>query len=307
MLGSNIKNLRFKKLEQPQIPSIQQPTILKNQDNIFLYFLKFKSNFLYDNFLTINVYRSLKLNKNKRNISHFNIKNLFLYIIHNFFIPSKLNDFTIELEWKSKVKETCAIYEYYRVIIFNILNFIISNSKSDNKNKKINIILDINNFVEQDFKFKVEFEIYDDKVNYISYEDMKRILETTNIFNLNSDEIKKFELFDIGIFVAYNILQRVYNRDSTISTHQFGTKLSFFIKGVALINKANNPAISLSSTIYNKSINNTIKIDIPKLKSKNKYLMNVIEKTSLKQEKISITTLSKYIDDGKYDKCEIYK
>jgi hypothetical protein len=304
---NTISNLEIKSKKKDNLQQNSQSTSSFNTDldYIYLYFIKFKANVIYDCYLTVNVYRSLRLSKAQRNFTYFNLKNLFIYIIHTFYILSKLKDFTIELEWKNNnIEETFGIYDYYRVIIFNLLNFIINNSLSENKNKKINIIVDVVRFQQQDYIFKVEFEIYDDKVNYISYTDLKRILEVTDIFNLNQKEIEKFYLFDIGIFVAYNLLQKVYSGEFTISTHQFGTKLTFFIKGEAILT-GGSIFFPVTSTIFSKSLTNKIKIELPKTKLEQQYYKFVMDKILQKPSRRSFFVQTKYIDNGKYDICNI--
>ena len=203
-------------------------------DYTLIYFFKYSLNYIYDYYLTLTVFNSLKINKFNNKVTKFCLFNFLNYMVNYLYIPSRKQSANIEVNCRFK-DEIVANYEYMRLIIFNFLSFVINNSQSDSPND-IKIFVDYENLSEIDglFKFSIEFN---ENSALISYDKIKQILESNEKLDVTPEQISKFKLFDVGIFVSYFIIINVYKKQMKVETNYDQVKISFEINGKYVENK----------------------------------------------------------------------
>ena len=203
-------------------------------DYSLIYFFKFSLNYIYDYNLTLTVFESLKICKFHNRLTKFSLINFLNYMILYLYIPSKKQISNVELNCRIK-DDIVANYEYLRLIIFNFLSFIINNSQSNIPND-IRIFVEYENLSEIDGIFKFSFE-FNENSALISYDKIRSILESNDNLDCTSNQINKFKLLDVGVFVSYFIIVNVYKKNLKIETRFDQVKISFEINGKYVENK----------------------------------------------------------------------
>ena len=204
-------------------------------DYNLIYFFKYSLNYIYDYYLTTNIFYALKINKYHNSFAKFNLSNFLNYMIKNMYILSKTKNVNLELNCKIK-DDIIANYEYTRLIVFNILNFVLNNS-SLNLQNEMKLTVEYENISEKEGMFKYCFE-FTDPSPIIDYSFIKEMLDKNDTLDMTFDEIDKFKYLDIGIFVANFLVKNIYNKTIVIDCYRLDTyKVWFYIGGKHMENK----------------------------------------------------------------------
>lgn len=218
-------------------------------DYSLLFLMKYQYNYIYDMYLTLLTFNSLKENILNKDIYDFHITNLLYYIVNNFTLLSKMKRFKIEV--KSQVEnEIQCCYEPIRVCIFNVLLFILNNSNYEKeKHLEVNIKHDkfgkgIMSFYKLYFKFSDPNPI----IKYSQLNELFNKLKTTDISNLDYDLLK---LLDIGLITTFYIVSKIFNSEEiTIISNKESHNVTIIITFFA---NASSSDVRLSNQIQNKS------------------------------------------------------
>jgi hypothetical protein len=173
------------------------------------------------------------MNKISKKVTQFHFKNFVSYIITYFYPLTKLKRFTIQLKTELD-DEVLAIYEYYRVIFFNVILFIINNTDDNTNDKILQIIVKHDRFTETGGSYyQAIFKFTDDSpiINYTSLNDILRKFKNCELKNIDNDKLK---IFDIGIITSYYIVNSVYNSEFSIlsnSPNQYIISLYIYATG----------------------------------------------------------------------------
>jgi len=201
----------------------------------------------------------------------------------NYFYPiSKIKNFKIEL--KSDLEgEVYAIYDYYRVIFFNVIIFILNNTRDSKKEKTLTISVKHHIFTENQGSYYKAIFSFTDESPYIPYNLLNEVLISIKNTELNSISLEKYKLIDFGLLVSFYIANTVYNSEFNVITipntnnHMVVTKI--FKK----------PKTPIEEIYYNKILS--------KLYRENKFNggLEGITNTNLKnnQEKLKNTVIRK--------------
>ena len=204
-------------------------------DYNLIYFFKYSLNYIYDYYLTINKFHAFKINKYQISFAKLNLCNFLNYMTKNMFILSKSKGINIEVNCKVK-DDVIVNYEYTRLIVFNLLNFILNNS-SGSYQTEMKLTVDYENISEKEglFKFCLEFI---EPSPIVEYSLIREILDKNDTLDLSFDEIDKFKYLDIGIFVANFIIKNIYNKAIAIDSYRSDAyKVTFYVCGKHLENK----------------------------------------------------------------------
>jgi len=136
----------------------------------------------------------------------------------NYFYPiSKIKNFKIEL--KSDLEgEVYAIYDYYRVIFFNVIIFILNNTRDSKNEKTLTISVKHHIFTENQGSYYKAIFSFVDESPYIPYNLLNEVLQSLKNTELNSITLEKYKLIDFGLLVSFYIANTVYNSEFTINT-----------------------------------------------------------------------------------------
>jgi hypothetical protein len=218
----------------------QQKSIPQSIDYTLIYFFKYSLNFIYDTQLTMTVFQSFKLCNFHNNVTKFNLTNFLNYMANYMYVPMKKQGINNTIEIHSKIKdEIIANYEYLRLIVFNFLNFIFNNTQADSQmsRKDVKIYVEYENISEADGIFKFFFE-FNEENPVISYDKLSTLLEANHKLDITPDHIEKFyKYMDVGIFVSYFIIKKIYNKELKIDTINDRVRICFEINGKHLENK----------------------------------------------------------------------
>ena len=244
-------------------------SIDKDMNNVFpkmdfsiLFFFKNQSEVLFDLLLTQNIYFCF-LNKRKEIEKICEKEEINLYYFTKYFslyfdylLTSK--NFSLEFKIKENCRKIIIHEKLLRITMFNILLFILSNSKS-NTNKKIIVCSirlskeknyhskSLNNFSLTNFLgkkrslksekkikelktnqiFSLEFDISISGDSLLDYNKINKILKTQKIKDsFLKTEIVKSNL-NIGILTVYNIITQFYKKEFTMNSNEKGNIVSF--------------------------------------------------------------------------------
>lgn len=218
----------------------QQRSIAQSIDYTLIYFFKYSLNFIYDTQLTMTVFQSLKLCNFHNNVTKFNLSYFLNYMANYMYVHMKKQGINNSIEIYSKIKdEIIANYEYLRILIFNFLNFIFNNTQTDPLigRKDLKIFVEYENISEADGLFKFFFE-FSEENPIIAYDKLLSLLEANHKLEVSPDHIEKFyKYMDVGIFVSYFIIKRIYNKELKIDIINDRIRISFEINGKHLENK----------------------------------------------------------------------
>lgn len=209
--GSIINLKSVEPIESIVSPQKKMPNEIRTPfDYATLYLMKNNINFIYDTFLTLQVFSSLRTNKIYQTLSRFNFESFLCYMITYIQPLAKLKNFKIEYNTDLS-EEIEAIYEYYRVIIFNILVHIMNNTRNLNSEKHLKIKVEHNSYSPTlGSYYKIIFEFKDNDY-IVPYDKLNEIFSTLDNTSLSMIDLEKMMIIDIGLIVTYFLCSTVYN------------------------------------------------------------------------------------------------
>lgn len=186
-----------------------------------LYLLKYQFNFIYDSYLTVLVFKQLREKVNDFELYELDPNALITYLIDNFALLTKMKRFKIK--FNSNFKNDLQInYPILRVIIFNIIMFIL-NLTQDKNEKQLLIRLQHDKFVGSGLGsfYKMTFSITgknnddlkDLKNIYSKIAEIFAILKTKPIDELN---VEILNCLDLGMITVFYIITDHYKCDFVI-------------------------------------------------------------------------------------------
>lgn len=226
----NIVQTIDKKTNPTLNPLVPQANTIKTQfDYSLLFLLKNSMNYIYDMNLTINILNSLSVNIINTKLTQFHFENLIRYFISYFSPLLKVKNLRIDL-FSEIDGEINAIYDYYRVIFFNVILFIINNIETKSTEQILQINVMHVRFSDEGSSFyEVTFNIHDENPK-IPYPLVDQILSTFITTELRNTCIEKYKIVDIGLVVSSIIVNIVYNSElkfSSVGSNQH--KITFLI------------------------------------------------------------------------------
>ncbi len=182
-----------------------------------LFLLKNNLNYIYDMYLTLNTFNCLRMSKINKRLTNLNFEYFVNYMINYFYPISKIKNFKIEL--KSDLEgEVYAIYDYYRVIFFNVIIFILNNTRDSKKEKTLTISVKHHIFTENQGSYYKAIFSFTDESPYIPYNLLNEVLISIKNTELNSISLEKYKLIDFGLLVSFYIANTVYNSEFNVIT-----------------------------------------------------------------------------------------
>ena len=185
---------------------------------------------------------SIKNNKIQFNLVQFNFKTFFENIVSNLKISAKLRKTEISLSSNSD-EEIYAVYDIYRIIFFNLLQFLILTygdkytsglqHYKDNKTFLINVQFKKKKFFNQHanfFKTNVSFTNKGD--DFTAIDDVLKNIDFNKEFS-KSQFYDLVKVFDIGILTVYYLIKVVYNGEISVERMAGSTLISFTIGGIS--------------------------------------------------------------------------
>ena len=194
------------------------------KENLFFFYINLSVNFIYDLTTTNYIYNTFIEKKKLTELSKFSLENLLKYMINYLSVFGINKNFNIDIQIEKKEDVICNL-PYMRVIIFNILLFIIENSY-DQKMKTITI-------KRENVKYEYKKGNYDrlifsftDPRPILSYETLKFFFQHFNYhFFLRRNPIETYNLVNFGFLVPYLISETQYNlNDNKIKQFRIETK-----------------------------------------------------------------------------------
>jgi hypothetical protein len=284
-------------------------------------------NYVYDMYLTLNTFNALRMNKTDKSLTCFHFKNFVSYMVQNFYIIAKAKNFKIEENIPNINDEIYAIYDYCRVIFFNVIMFILNNSKGNREERILSIGVKQVKFADNAGSFYQATIRFMDQNPVISYSVIADMLKSLNNFELRNIDIDKFNMLDIGLILSFYIVNVIYSREFVIKTNASMHEISFdfYASGVKNANNeisTGTPTSScriLTSKIFRKPLSIFEKAYYDKIidkiynNKKNKYYVHnkftnnrcslTNNKTGQLSKKISFPSDYPY-DDGNDDSCK---
>lgn len=186
-------------------------------DYATLFLLKNSLNYIYDMYLTLNTFNCLRMSKINKRLTSLNFEYFVNYMINYFYPISKIKNFKIELE-SDLEGEVYAIYDYYRVIFFNVIIFILNNTRDSKNEKTLTISVKHHIFTENQGSYYKAIFSFTDESPYIPYNLLSEVLNSLRNTELNSITLEKYKLIDFGLIVSFYIANTVYNSEFNINT-----------------------------------------------------------------------------------------
>jgi len=211
-------------------------TVLREQKSNFdysiLFLLKHSLNYIQDIQLTINIIVTLRMNKIYHKQTRINFEDFLPHIVNYLYPLAKMKNFQFKLNLIEE--DIIVVYEYYRVIFFNTIFFILNNT-NDTSEKTLEVTLDHSRWTERGNYYETSF-VFKDESPIIKYESLSTVLK-----GLVTQEFKKINLdhykFLDGLIVTSYLLLHIHNNQIEIETIAKNTyKIHFCIFGGALNN-----------------------------------------------------------------------
>ena len=234
--------------------------IFPNMDYSILFFFKNQSEILYDLLQTQHLYVNFFSNSKKIEMENFVKKNVNLEIFTNYFIfyfdpllTSKY--YTIDFKMKENCKYIIIEEKLLRITLFNVLLFILSNTKSNDNTK--NIICSVKLIKETSFQNKnvekspndylkkkrvsttkksknyytLYFDICITGDSSIDYNKVNSLLhyDYLNEDYLNIEKLKHSYL-NLGIITAYHIVTKYFKKEFVMNSSEKGSTVLFGLK-----------------------------------------------------------------------------
>lgn len=269
-----IAQFKLAKLVGKNIPNIQLSQSEDSLDYSFLFLMKYQLNFVYDMYLSLLVFNSIKDNNLSRETYDFNITNFLYYIVNNFTLLSKMKRFKIEV--KSQLEsEIQGYYELIRVCVFNILLFIINNSNYE-KEKHLEVHIKHDKFVGGGTMsyYKLYFK-FSDQNPIIKYSQLNELFNKLKSNKINEIDIDVLRLLDIGLITTFYIVNNIYNSELTIIQQKDSANVTIIVTFFAEL-KAKNASSTDVRPYTNTQPNKNAKSIYP-VKVFQKKMPNIIE------------------------------
>jgi hypothetical protein len=184
-----------------------------------LFYLKSSTNYIFDLTLTINTYRSLKMNKSIKKFAQFNLKNFVMYMLSYLYPIAKIKNFSFQFKCDISDDEANCVYDYYRVIFFNVIMFILNNTKDTSKERSIMVELKHDKFKENQGNLYLAIFKFTDKDPIVKYNTISNILQNMKNMDLKNIDLEKNRTIDFGLLVVFYIVSVVYASDFKISSN----------------------------------------------------------------------------------------
>ena len=236
--------------------------VFPNMDYSILFFFKNQSEILLDLFMTQIIYFSIFAKRANIDLTNKKIVNLEIftnYFIFYFDVLLTSKYYTLDFKMKDNCKFIMIQENLLRITVFNVLLFILSNTKTNNDNKK-NIVCSIrlskekniqNNIIENktvnllkrkklsiknDNRTKNFYTIYFDISitgdSNIDYNKINTLLHFDNIANNDfiKIEITKQSYLNIGIITAYYIVTKIFQKEFIMNSNEKGSTILFGLR-----------------------------------------------------------------------------
>ena len=194
------------------------------KENLFFFYINLSVNFIYDLTTTNYIYNTFIEKKKLTELSRFNLENLLKYMANYLSVFGINKNFNIEIKIDKKEDVICNL-AYMRVIIFNILLFIIENS-NDQRNKTITIKREHVKYEYKKGNYDKLIFTFSDPRPVLSYETLKFFFQHFNYhFFLRRNPIETYNLVNFGFLVPILISETQYNiNDNKIKQFRIETK-----------------------------------------------------------------------------------
>ena len=194
------------------------------KENLFFFYINLSVNFIYDLTTTNYIYNTFIEKKKLTELSRFNLESLVKYMANYLCVFGLNKNFNIDINIDRKEDVICNL-AYIRVIIFNILLFIIENS-NDQKMKTITIKREHVKYEYKKGNYDRLIFSFTDHRPTLSYETLKLFFQHFNYhFFLRRNPIETYNLVNFGFLVPYLISETQYNlNDNKIKQFRIETK-----------------------------------------------------------------------------------
>jgi hypothetical protein len=197
-------------------------------DYSLLFFQKSSLNYVYDMYLTVTTFNSLRVNKMQKTITQFNFEKLMRYLI--IYLSPLLKQKNVKIDFNSESDgQIVAIYDYYRVIFVNIILFVLNNFRAQDYEAVLNINVSHVSFTDEGenvYEVTIDFQDFDPLIDYNKVAEM---LSNFKLTEMKTSCIQKFKILDIGIVTSYFIITYVYNSEFKVSSKDGNNQISFLI------------------------------------------------------------------------------
>ena len=194
------------------------------KENLFFFYINLSVNFIYDLTTTNYIYNTFIEKKKLSELSKFNLENLVKYMVNYLSVFGINKNFNIDIKIDKKEDVICNL-AYIRVIIFNILLFIIENT-NDQKPKTITIKREHVKYEYKKGNYDRLIFSFSDPRPILSYETLKFFFQHFNYhFFLRRNPIEEYNLINFGLVVPNLISETQYNlNDNKIRQFKIDTK-----------------------------------------------------------------------------------
>jgi len=273
----NISNSKMNEIMRTITPQQTQP---QYPEIAFLHMIKYSMHIIESMYLSLTVYKSLKLHKQLNFNQTFTIKNLLLEI-SNFLYPlTRLKNIKFDIEYNNDLVLTPIVscLEYYKIIFFNLLFFIINNTSNTDKKSKSQIKLSIDAESINDI---ITYKILIHKItnnNIINYRDLNDLLNKNTGINFDSEEMNRLKIVDLGVFTAVYTIKYVFNEEFLIKSDDISNhEIIFNLKAQKSITnlKSSRNKYQFDEIFYNRFLEKFYKIEPPIEKNKIQTIHNL--------------------------------
>ena len=260
------------------------------KENLFFFYINLSVNFIYDLTMTNYIYNTFIEKKKLIELSRFNLENLLKYMINYLSVFGINKNFNIEIKIDKKEDVICNL-PYMRVIIFNILLFIIENS-NDQRNKTITIKREHVKYEYKKGNYEKLIFAFSDPRPAMSYETLKIFFQHFNYhFFLRRNPIETYNLLNFGFLVPNLISETQYNLNDNkikqfkIETKGYNVEISIILFFQESTEEFNNIEVKKFQVFEKNEVMNEIRLILSKRFYK--------KKENIQQESL--------LDDGKED------
>ena len=194
------------------------------KENLFFFYIRLSINFIYDLTQTNYIYNTFIEEKKLNELSKFNFEQLIIYMSDYLSVFALNKNFSIDVRVDKKEDVICNL-SYVRIIIFNILLFIIENS-NDSKPKTITIKREHVKYEYNKGNYDRLIFSFHDSRPILSYETLKFFFQFFNYnFFLRRNPIEIYNLINFGLILPCLISETQYNmKDNKIKQFKIDTK-----------------------------------------------------------------------------------
>jgi len=204
-----------------------------------LHMIKYSVHIIQNMFLTLAVYKSLKLHKilKENKNTPFFIKDLIGTTTNLLYPLARMKEIKIDVEYSNSSlfsNSIVASLNYYKVIFFNLLLFIINNISNSTKSKtQVKISIDAEK-LENIVTYKVLIHITTDNNDnlVINFRNLEELLNQ-NQLKFDSDEVKRFLVLDLGFYLSVYLIKFIFKEEFTLKSDDLKNhEIIFNLQGV---------------------------------------------------------------------------